>query len=236
LQRAYDQIVHDVAVQNLPVVFALDRAGFVGDDGPTHMGLYDIAYLRTLPNMTLMAPRNEAEIAPMLDVALAIDGPAALRYPRGSTSGRWDEPLAPVVVGRAEVLRRGRGVAILALGITVDVALDAYELLDDDAKPTVVNMRFVKPLDESLLLELAETHTRFITLEEHSLAGGFGSAVVEFINDRGLIVPVERIGVPNVLVHHAKPEVQRAQFGLTGEHIAARVNALRDKVRPAAGA
>jgi 1-deoxy-D-xylulose-5-phosphate synthase len=236
LQRAYDQIVHDVAVQNLPVVFALDRAGFVGDDGPTHMGLYDIAYLRTLPNMTVMAPRNEAEIAPMLDVALACEGPAAIRYPRGSSSGKWDEPLEPVVVGRAEVLRRGRGVAILALGVTVDAALDAYELLDADNKPTVVNMRFVKPLDENLILELAETHTRFITLEEHSLAGGFGSAVVEFINDRGLICPVERIGVPNVLVQHAKPEAQRAQFGLTGEHVAARVNALRDKVRPAAGA
>jgi 1-deoxy-D-xylulose-5-phosphate synthase len=236
LQRAYDQIVHDVAIQNLPVVFALDRAGFVGDDGPTHMGLYDIAYLRTLPNMTMMAPRNEAEVSPMLDVALAIDGPAALRYPRGSSSGKWDEPIAPVVVGRAEVLRRGRGVAILALGPTVDAALDAYELLDDDVKPTVVNMRFVKPLDENLLLELAETHTRFITLEEHALAGGFGSAVVEFVNDRGLMVPVERIGVPNVLVHHAKPEAQRAQFGLTGEHVAKRVAALRDKVRPGAGA
>jgi 1-deoxy-D-xylulose-5-phosphate synthase len=236
LQRAYDQIVHDVAIQNLPVVFALDRAGFVGDDGPTHMGLYDIAYLRTLPNMTLMAPRNEAEITPMLDLALAHDGPVALRYPRGSSSGKWEEPLAPLVMGRAEVLRRGHGVAILALGPTVDAALDAYELLPDDAKPTVVNMRFVKPLDENLLLELAENHTRFITLEEHALAGGFGSAVVEFVNDRGLGVPVERVGVPNVLVHHAKPEVQRAQFGLTGEHVAKRVTALRDKVRPGAGA
>ena len=236
LQRAYDQIVHDVAIQNLPVVFALDRAGFVGDDGPTHMGLYDIAYLRTLPNMMLMAPRNESEVAPMLDFALTIDGPVAIRYPRGSTTGKWDEPLAPIVAGRAEVLRRGRGVAILALGNTVDVALDAYELLPDDAKPTVVNMRFVKPLDENLLLELAENHTRFITLEEHALAGGFGSAVVEFVNDRGLMIPVERIGVPNVLVHHAKQEAQRAQFGLTGEHVAARVGALRDKVRPGAGA
>jgi 1-deoxy-D-xylulose-5-phosphate synthase len=236
LQRAYDQIVHDVAIQNLPVVFALDRAGFVGDDGPTHMGMYDIAYLRTLPNMAVMAPRNEAEIAPMLDLALAHNAPIAMRYPRGSSSGKWDEPLAPLVMGRAEVLRRGRGVAILALGPTVDAALDAYELLGDDQKPTVVNMRFVKPLDENLILELAETHTRFITLEEHALAGGFGSAVIEFINDRGLGLPVERVGVPNVLVHHAKPEVQRAQFGLTGEHVAARVNALRDKVRPGAGA
>jgi 1-deoxy-D-xylulose-5-phosphate synthase len=225
LQRAYDQIVHDVAIQNLPVIFAMDRAGFVGDDGPTHMGLYDIAYLRTLPNITLMAPRNEAEIGPMLDFALTLDGPAGMRLARGSSSGKWDIPVAPVVMGRAEVLRRGSGVAILALGPTVDAALDAYELAPDGAKPTVVNMRFVKPLDENLLLELAERHSRFITLEEHALAGGFGSAVLEFLNDRGLHVPVERVGVPNVLVQHNKPEVQRAQFGLTGEAVAARVAA-----------
>ena len=234
LQRAYDQIVHDVSIQNLPVVFAMDRAGFVGDDGPTHMGLYDIAYLRTLPNMTIMAPRNEAELQPMLDLALTLDAPVGIRYPRGSSSGKWDEPVAPMVVGRAEVLRRGRGVAILALGVSVDAALDAYELLPDDAKPTVVNMRFVKPLDENLILELAETHSRLITLEEHSLAGGFGSAVVEFVNDRDLPLRVERVGVPGVLVHHNKQDVQRAQFGLTGEHVAKRVNALREVVAPPA--
>jgi 1-deoxy-D-xylulose-5-phosphate synthase len=198
------------------------------------MGLYDIAYLRTLPNMTIMAPRNEAEVAPMLDLALALDTPVGIRYPRGNSSGKWDEPLAPMVVGRAEVLRRGNGVAILALGVSVDAALDAYELLPDDEKPTVVNMRFVAPLDENLLLELAETHSRFITLEEHSLAGGFGSAVVEFVNDRGLRLGVERIGVPNVLVHHAKQDVQRAQFGLTGEHIAKRVATLREVAQPGA--
>ncbi len=125
LQRAYDQVVHDVVVQNLPVVFCMDRAGVVGDDGPTHMGLYDIAYLRTLPNFTLMAPRNEAELQPMLEHALSCNAPAAIRYPRGSTSGRHDEPPAPIVHGKAEVLRRGRGVAILAYGTTVDIALDA---------------------------------------------------------------------------------------------------------------
>jgi len=227
LQRAYDQVVHDVAVQALPVVFAMDRAGFVGDDGPTHMGLYDVAYLRTLPGVTIMAPRNEHEVAPMLDLALSLNAPAALRYPRGSTSGKHDEPLAPLVLGRAEVLRRGTDVAILALGNTVDVALDAWELLENAAsRPTVVNARFVVPLDETLLLELAETHRRFITLEEHSLAGGFGSAVVEFLNDRGIDAVVERIGVPNVLVQHAKPEAQRAQFGLTAENVAARVRTL----------
>jgi 1-deoxy-D-xylulose-5-phosphate synthase len=227
LQRGYDQIVHDVAIQGLPVVFALDRAGFVGDDGPTHMGLYDVAYLRTLPGMTIMAPRNEQEVGPMLDLALTLDGPAALRYPRGSTSGRHDEPLAPLVLGRAEVLRRGSDVAILALGNTVDAALDAVALLEaDGVRPTVVNARFVAPLDETLLLELAEGHHRFITLEEHSLAGGFGSAVAEFLNDRGIAIPVERIGVPNVLVQHHKQETQRAQFGLSPENIAARVRAL----------
>ncbi len=229
LQRAYDQVVHDVVIQDLPVVFAIDRAGFVGDDGPTHMGLYDIAYLRTLPGMTIMAPRNEHEIAPMLKLALALNAPVAIRYPRGSTSGKYDEALAPLALGRAEVLRRGAGVAILALGNTVDAALEAYDAVAaaDGQAPTVVNMRFVKPLDEALLIELAETHERFITLEEHSLAGGFGSAVVECVADKGLGVHVERIGVPNVLVQHNKPERQRAMFGLTGEHIAARVQSLR---------
>jgi 1-deoxy-D-xylulose-5-phosphate synthase len=227
LQRAYDQVIHDVVIQDLPVVFALDRAGFVGDDGPTHMGLYDIAYLRALPNITIMAPRNEAEVGPMLEHALALDAPAALRYPRGSTSGAYDEAPAPIVHGRAEVLRRGRDVAILALGNTVDIALEAYDRLDEATKPTVVNMRFVRPLDEMLLLELAETHTRFITLEEHALAGGFGSAVVEFLSDRGLHVSVERVGVPAVLVHHNKVEKQRAQYGLSAENVAARVTATR---------
>jgi 1-deoxy-D-xylulose-5-phosphate synthase len=227
LQRAYDQVVHDVAIQRLPVVFAMDRAGFVGDDGPTHMGLYDIAYLRTLPGMTIMAPRNEHEIAPMLDLALALEAPAAIRYPRGSTSGKHDEPLAPLVLGKAEVLRAGADVAILALGNTVDVALDAYDLLaNDGVRPTVVNARFVAPLDESLLLALADSHRRFITLEEHSLAGGFGSAVVEFLNDRGLDVTVERIGVSSVLVQHHSQSAQRSQFGLSPENVAARVRAL----------
>ena len=228
LQRAYDQVVHDVVVQELPVVFALDRAGFVGDDGPTHMGLYDIAYLRTLPNITIMAPRCEEEVGPMLDLALSLNAPASLRYPRSSTSGKHTDPVAPLRLGKAEVLRRGGRVAILALGNTVDVALDAYEILNDSQSelPTVVNARFVQPLDESLLVELAETHDRFITLEEHSLAGGFGSAVVEFVSDRGLGVRVERVGVPNVLVQHASQASQRAQFGLTGESIAARVRSL----------
>jgi len=223
LQRAYDQVVHDVCVQNLPVVFCMDRAGFVGDDGPTHMGLYDIAYMRTLPNMTCMAPRNEEELLPMMEHALSLDGPAAIRYPRGSTSGKHRDPVAPIVHGRGEVLRRSHGVAVLAYGNTVDFALDAFE--SDEA--TVVNMRFAKPLDEALLLELAYNHSHFITLEEHSLDGGFGSAVAEFVSDNGLDITVERIGVPNVLVQHDSQAKQRALFGLTAENVAARIREAR---------
>jgi 1-deoxy-D-xylulose-5-phosphate synthase len=226
LQRAYDQVVHDVVVQNLPVVFCMDRAGVAGDDGPTHMGLYDIAYLRTLPFMSIMAPRIEDELGPMLEHALSLGAPAAIRYPRGNSQGNHLEPPAPIVHGRAEILRRGGDVAILALGNTCDVALDAYDLIPEGApRPTVVNMRFVRPLDEALLLELAETHRRFITLEEHSLMGGFGSAVCEFLSDRGLHVTVERIGAPSVLIQHDKQPVQRASFGLSGESLAARVRA-----------
>ena len=224
LQRAYDQIVHDVCVQNLPVVFCMDRAGFVGDDGPTHMGLYDIAYMRTLPNMTCMAPRNEEELYPMLEHALSLDGPAAIRYPRGSTSGKHRDPVAPVVHGRGEVLRASKGVAILAYGNSVDVALDAYDALaETPGAPTVINMRFVKPLDEALLFELAANHSHFITLEEHSLDGGFGSAIAEFVSDHGLKVTVERIGVPSVLVQHDSQPKQRALFGLSAEAVAERV-------------
>ena len=229
LQRAYDQIVHDVVVQRLPVVFCMDRAGFAGDDGPTHMGLYDIAYLRTLPYMAIMAPRNEEELALMLPHALSLNEPAAVRYPRGNSQGNHVREPEPIVHGRAEVLRRGSEVAILALGNTCDAALDAYELLakEEEPLPTVVNMRFVRPLDEALLTELARDHRRFITLEEHALAGGFGSAVLECLADRGLQVAVERIGVPHVLVVHAKQVEQRESFGLSGEQIAARVRGVR---------
>ena len=237
LQRAYDQVVHDVAVQNLPVVFALDRAGFVGDDGPTHMGLYDIAYLRTLPNMTLMAPRNEAEIAPMLDVALAVDGAGGaavsarqLERKVGRTAG----------AGRGRARRgaaaRTRGRDPRARAIRSTPRSTPYELLPDEAKPTVVNMRFVKPLDESLLLELAETHGAF-----HHAGGAFAGRRVRLGGRR--VPQRSRPARPGRADRRAersgpacKPEAQRAQFGLTGEQVAARVNALRDEVRPAAGA
>ncbi len=225
MQRAYDQIVHDVVIQELPVVLCMDRAGVAADDGPTHMGLYDIAYLRTLPFMTIMAPRIEAELGPMLEHAMSLGAPVAIRYPRGNSQGNHLEAPAPIVHGRGEVLRRGSGVAVLAFGNTCDVALDAYDLVEDAIKPTVVNMRFAKPLDEALLIELATTHRKFITLEEHSLAGGIGSAIAEVVADRGLGVLVERTGVPNVIIQHGKQPAQRASFGLSGESVAARVRA-----------
>jgi 1-deoxy-D-xylulose-5-phosphate synthase len=233
LQRAYDQVVHDIVIQNLPVVLCMDRAGVAGDDGPTHMGLYDIAYLRTLPNMTIMAPRIEAEVLPMLEHALSLGSPVAIRYPRGNSQGNHLDAPAPIVHGRAEVLRRGS--RRRDAGARQHLRRRARRVRSGrrpGAKPTVVNMRFVRPLDEALLLELAQTHRKFITLEEHSLAGGFGSAVVEFVADRASTVAVERIGVPNVLIQHDKQPQQRASaFGLSGAHIAARVRRRR---RPSA--
>jgi 1-deoxy-D-xylulose-5-phosphate synthase len=175
--------------------------------------------------MTIMAPRSEEELGPMLAHAIALGKPVAIRYPRGNTQGNHAEPPAPIVQGKAEVLRAGAGVALLAFGNTCDAALDAYDMLagEGGALPTVVNMRFAAPLDEALLEELTRTHKRFITLEEHALAGGFGSAVLEFLSDRGLRVAVERVGVPHVLIQHAKQTEQRESFGLSGEQVAARV-------------
>jgi 1-deoxy-D-xylulose-5-phosphate synthase len=227
LQRAYDQIVHDVVVQELPVVFCMDRAGFVGDDGPTHMGLYDVAYLRTLPNITLMAPRCEAELQPMLEHALAIAAPAAIRYPRGSSNCADEAEHAPIVQGKAEVLRRGTRVAVFAYGTTCDIALAAHALLkaggNASSLPTIVNARFAKPLDGDVIAELARDHDLLITLEEHSLDGGFGSAVAEFVSDRGLPIAVERVGVGNTLVQHDSQDKQRVLFGLTPQSLAERI-------------
>jgi 1-deoxy-D-xylulose-5-phosphate synthase len=162
----------------------------------------------------------------MLEHALSLNAPSGIRYPRGSTSGRHNEPLAPLVHGKAEVLRRGRNVAILGYGTSVDIALDAADALAGGPQITVVNARFAKPLDEALLLALEREHTDLITLEEHSLAGGFGSAVAEFVSDRGLKLRVERVGVPSVLVQHDSQEKQRALFGLTGDALAARVRQI----------
>ncbi len=228
LQRAYDQVVHDVCVQNLPVVFALDRAGIVGDDGKTHQGLFDLAYLRVLPNVVVMAPRDENELQHLLYTAVrhaaAGRGPIAVRYPRGAGVGvPLDADLHEVPIGRAELLRDGQDLAILALGTTVGPALEAGELLAARGLScAVVDARFVKPLDEGLILDLASRVRGFVTVEEHVLAGGFGSAVLELLAAHGYRLPVERIGVPDEFVEHGKQNVLRAHFQMDAEGIAAR--------------
>ncbi len=226
LQRAFDQIVHDVALQNLDVVFAMDRAGLVGDDGPTHHGVFDIAYLRCLPNMTLMAPRDEASLVNMLHTALAIDGPVGLRYPRGEGVGvPLPEQPQVIATGTGEILREGRGVAFLGYGSGVQKALEAATLLADQGiAATVADARFAKPLDTALIAQLCAEHELLVTVEEGVMQGGFGSAVWEHCNEQGIPTPrIIRVGLPDRYVTHGKPALLHAEVGFTGEAIAERV-------------
>jgi 1-deoxy-D-xylulose-5-phosphate synthase len=228
LQRAFDQIVHDVCLQKLPVTFAMDRAGLVGDDGPTHHGVFDIAYLRTLPNITLMAPRDEAMLVHMLHTALQIPGPAALRYPRGAAEG-VSLPDAPslIAVGTGEVLRQGERVALVGYGTGVGKALGAASLLAERGLDvTVADARFAKPLDAALLSSLAAEHDLLVTVEEGQLAGGFGSAVWEELAGDGGVAPrILRVGLPDRYVAHGAPALLHEEVGFTAESIASRVEA-----------
>ncbi len=230
LQRAYDQIVHDVCIQNLPVFFCLDRAGIVGDDGPTHQGMYDIAYLRCLPNIVVMAPKDEAELQRMVVTGINYtDGPIAMRYPRGNGYGvpLMEEGWEEIPIGKGEILRSGDDVLVLAYGSMVHPAMQAAEMLSEyGVEATVVNARFVKPLDTELIVPLAKRIGRVVTLEEGCIMGGFGSAVTEALMDHDVLVPVKRIGVPDQLVEHAKPDEAKAELGLTGSQIAERVREL----------
>ncbi|RMH72826.1 MAG: 1-deoxy-D-xylulose-5-phosphate synthase [Cyanobacteria bacterium J007] len=227
LQRAYDQIIHDICIQKLPVFFCLDRAGIVGADGPTHQGLYDIAYLRCIPNMVLMAPKDEAELQQMLVTGIEYtDGPIAMRYPRGSGYGvpLMDEGWEPLEIGKGEILRNGDDVLILGYGSMVHPALQTAEILSEHGiEATVVNARFVKPLDTELILPLAERIGKVVTMEEGCIMGGFGSAVAEALLDNNVLTPVLRLGVPDVLVDHAKPDESKADLGLTPAQMADRV-------------
>ncbi len=224
LQRGFDQIIHDVCLQNLNVTFAMDRAGIVGADGPTHHGLLDIAYLRGYPNITLMAPKDEAELRNMLLTAIEEDAPSAIRYPRGNGYG-VDISDAPKVleIGKAEILRDTAGeVAILALGSMVYPAMEAADNLEKDGiEATVINARFVKPLDAELILALAQTKRILLTVEEAYLAGGFGSAVMELLEENGLLdkVKVVRLGVPDRIITHGDPKLLLAKYGLDADGI-----------------
>lgn len=236
LQRAYDQIVHDVCIQSLPVFFCMDRAGIVGADGPTHQGMYDIAYLRCLPNMVLMAPKDEAELQQMLVTGINhMDGPIALRYPRGNGYGvaLMEEGWEPLPIGKAEVLRQGDDLLLLAYGSMVYPTLQAAEILREHGiAATVVNARFAKPLDTELIIPLAKKLGRVVTVEEGCLIGGFGSAVLEALQEQDILVPVTRIGIPDILVEHATPDQSKAQLGLTSAQIAEQVLAKTQQPAP----
>ena len=223
-QRAYDQILHDVCLQKLPVVFALDRAGLVGQDGPTHHGVFDYSYLRHLPGMTVMAPKNEAELRDMLKTALALGGPVAVRYPRGAAVGvKIPEAMTMLPLGKAEVLRNKGSIALLAIGSMVQATEKAADLLAEEGIAVrVVNMRFVKPLDTELLLSLArDPEIRgLVTLEENMLAGGFGSAVLEALSDAGVLLPVRRFGIGDTFVEQGTREELLELCGLTAPQVA----------------
>ncbi|HSC83199.1 MAG TPA: 1-deoxy-D-xylulose-5-phosphate synthase [Pseudomonas sp.] len=222
LQRAYDQLIHDVAVQHLDVLFAIDRAGLVGEDGPTHAGSFDISYLRCIPGMLVMTPSDENELRSMLTTGHLFNGPAAVRYPRGSGPNTpIERALEPLEIGKAVVRRQGQRVALLAFGVQLAEALKVGETLD----ATVIDMRFVKPLDEALLRELAGSHQLLVSIEENAVMGGAGSAVSEFLAGENLLTPVLHLGLPDYYVEHAKPAQMLAECGLDQAGIEAAVRA-----------
>lgn len=224
LQRAYDQIIHDVCIQKLPVFFCLDRAGIVGADGPTHQGLYDIAYLRCIPNMVVMAPKDESELQRMLVTGIEYqDGAIAMRYPRGSGVGvpLMEEGWEPLPIGKGEILRNGDDILLLGYGSMVHPSMQVAEILSEHGiAATVVNARFAKPLDEDLILPLARRIGKVVTFEEGCKIGGFGSAVCESLQENNILVPVKCMGIPDKLVDHASPAESKATLGLTPAQMA----------------
>lgn len=239
LQRAFDQIIHDVCIQNLPVFFCMDRAGIVGADGPTHQGMYDIAYLRCIPNMVLMAPKDEAELQRMIVTGIQhTDGPIALRYPRGNGYGAplMEEGWEPLPIGKGEILRHGDDLLMVAYGSMVYPAMQTAEILHEHGiEATVINARFAKPLDTELILPLAQRIGRVVTMEEGCLPGGFGSAIAEAMLDADITVPLTRLGVPDRLVDHATPDQSKAELELTPPQMAERILKLFSKQVSAVG-
>ena len=219
LQRAYDQIIHDVCLQNLPVIFAIDRAGLVGEDGATHQGVFDMSFLRNVPNLVIMAPKDENELGRMLKTAIEYDRPIAIRYPRGCGEGRkiYEDP-KPVKMGKAKILRKGKDIVVICIGPCVTTALEAAkELKKIDC--CVINARFVKPLDNERILENVKRCKKVLTIEENSLKGGFGSAIVELLGENKVNATVERIGVPDRFIEHGAQNILRKDIGLDKESI-----------------
>jgi len=220
LQRAYDQIIHDVCLQNLPVVFAIDRAGIVGEDGPTHHGPFDLSYLRNIPNMQIMAPKDENELGHMLKTALDLNSPVAIRYPRGSGTGVGIEnPLETIQIGKSEILKEGKDILILAVGPLVYKALEAANELDKKISVCVINTRFVKPLDEKTIINLSKKIKKIITIEENTFEGGFGSAVLELLEKNNIKADIRRIAIPDKFIEQGPQEQLRKNLGLTKNNI-----------------
>lgn len=231
LQRAYDNVLHDVCLQNLPVSFALDRGGLVGADGPTHHGVFDYSFLRHLPNIVLMAPRDAMELQRAMLTASNASGPFVYRYPRGKAEGvNLDQPIEPLTIGQAEVLRQGKDASILAVGTMVNQALVAAEILaEKNIELQVVDARFIKPLDEEMIITLARQSPLLLTAEENALQGGFGSAVLELLSDRGLAVGVERIGIPDHFIEQGTQAELWQRLGLDAASIAQRIQQALEK-------
>jgi 1-deoxy-D-xylulose-5-phosphate synthase len=232
LQRGFDQVAHDVCIQDLPVTFALDRAGIVGADGPTHHGLYDLAYLRCLPNIILMAPKDENELRRMLMTAVYCGHPAAIRYPRGNGLGvKLEEPVTALPIGKGELLREGDDLLLCALGSMVEPAKKLAELLaGEGVSCAVINARFLKPLDAPLLHEWARHCKGVVTLEEGCAPGGFSGAVTESLADAGLLRPLLRCAVPDHLVHHGDPKLLLEEEGLSAAHLERRVREFASRL------
>lgn len=230
LQRGYDQLIHDVAVQHLDVLFAIDRAGLVGEDGPTHAGSFDLSYLRCIPGILVMTPSDENELRRMLTTGYLFDGPAAVRYPRGSgPNADIDPALVPLEIGKGVVRRKGKGVAVLVFGVQLTDAL----LVADKLDATVVDMRFVKPLDEALVRQMAAEHDLLVTVEENAIMGGAGAAVSEFLARENLLKPVTHLGLPDIYVEHAKPQTMLAECGLDAAGIEASIRERLALLAPA---
>lgn len=222
LQRAYDQLIHDVAIQNLPVIFAIDRAGIVGADGQTHQGAFDLSYMRCIPNMTIMTPSDENEMRQMLYTAYTLNTPVAVRYPRGNAQGVELQPMNPLAIGKGRILREGKKVAILNFGALLNEAKTVAEQYDY----TLVDMRFVKPLDEHLIAELAESHDYFVTLEENAIQGGAGSAVNEYLQSIGKIKPLMMLGIPDYFVPQATQQEAYEMLALDAKGIEKKIQAM----------
>lgn len=224
LQRAFDQILHDVCIQNLHVIFAIDRAGLVGSDGETHQGIFDISYLSVIPNMTIMAPKNKWELSDMMKFAVAYDGLIALRYPRGTAYDGLKEIRQPIELAKSELIQKGSTVAIMALGSMVKTAVDVVKLLEADGiSATLINARFAMPFDKEAIKELPAEHSLLVTMEENVQSGGFGEHVTEYVKTNGIALEVLTVALPDCYVEHGNVEVLKKELHVDAESVAKRI-------------